>query len=117
MDFGNSLKTLRTQRKYKTLEISDKLNISESTYRRYERNEIAPDLNTISKIAEIYEITVSDLLSDDKIILSNQQSGGTSNNALIMNQLSEKVIEQFEIRIKEKDELIQRLNKIIDKFA
>ena len=80
MDFGNRLKTLRTQRKYKTLEISDKLNISESTYRRYERNEIAPDLKIITKIAEIYEITVSDLLSDDKIILSNQQSGGTSNN-------------------------------------
>ncbi len=108
---------MRTQIKYKTLEISDKLNISESTYRSYERNEIAPDLNTISKIAEIYDITVSDLLSDDKVILNNQQSGGTSNNALIMNQLSEKVIEQFEIRIKEKDELIQRLNKIIDKFA
>lgn len=117
MDFGNRLKTLRTQKRLKTLELAEKINISESTYRRYERNEIAPDLNIITKIAEIAEIAVSDLLSDDKIIFNNQQSGGTSNNALIMNQLSEKVIEQFEIRIKEKDELIERLNKIIDKFA
>ena len=107
MDFGNRLKTLRTQKRLKTLELAEKINISESTYRRYERNEIAPDLNIITKIAEIAEIAVSDLLSDDKIIFNNQQSGGTSNNALIMNQHSEKVIEQFEIRIKEKDELIK----------
>lgn len=114
MDFGNRLKTLRTQKKFKTIEIAEKLDVSESTYRRYERNEIAPDLNVINKLAEIYEINVSDLLSDDKIILNNKQKGGTSNNALIINQLSEKVIEQMELRIKDKEIIIDKLYKIID---
>jgi transcriptional regulator with XRE-family HTH domain len=117
MDFGNRLKTLRVQRKIKTFEITEKINISESTYRRYERNEIAPDLNVVSKIAHIYDLSLSDLLSEDKIIFNKHQYGRTSNNEQIMNQLSEKVIEQFEIRIKEKDEYIDRLTKIIDKFA
>lgn len=117
MDFGNRLKTLRTQKKMKTIELAEKLKISDSTYRRYERNEIAPDLNIINKIAEIYDLTLADLLSEEKIILSNNQNGGTSNNALIINQLSEKVIEQYELRINEKDQIINQLTKLIDKFA
>ena len=117
MDFGNRLKTLRTQKKMKTIELAEKLKISDSTYRRYERNEIAPDLNIINKIAEIYDLTLADLLSEEKIIFSNNQNGGTSNNALIINQLSEKVIEQYELRINEKDQIINQLTKLIDKFA
>jgi transcriptional regulator with XRE-family HTH domain len=117
MDFGNRLKTLRTQKKMKTIELAEKLKISDSTYRRYERNEIAPDLNIINKIAEIYDLTLADLLSEEKIIFSNNQNGGTSNNALIINQLSEKVIEQYELRINEKDQVINQLTKLIDKFA
>lgn len=101
----------------KTIELAERLNISDSTYRRYERNEIAPDLNIIGKIANIYDLTIVDLLSEDKIIMNNNQSGGTSNNALVINQLSEKIIEQFELRIKEKDKLIDRLSVLIDKFS
>jgi transcriptional regulator with XRE-family HTH domain len=117
MDFGNRLKTLRTQRKLKTLELAEKINISESTYRRYERNEIAPDLKIISKIGDIYNLSLSDLLSEENKIFNKQHSDGISNNSIILNQLSEKVIEQFEIRIKEKDDYIELLTKIIDKFA
>lgn len=101
----------------KTIELAERLNISDSTYRRYERNEIAPDLNIIGKIVNIYDLTIVDLLSEDKIIMNNNQSGGTSNNALVINQLSEKIIEQFELRIKEKDKLIDRLSVLIDKFS
>jgi transcriptional regulator with XRE-family HTH domain len=106
MDIGRKLKTLRTSRGFEPIDIAEKLGISKSTYGRYERNETVPDLNMLEKISKEYEITISDLLSDDRIVFSSEQKGGTSNNALIINQLSEKLIEQFEIRIKEKDETI-----------
>lgn len=117
MDFGNRLKTLRTQRKYKTFEVSEKINVSDSTYRRYERNEIAPDLNMLLKISKIYELSIEDLLAIDKVIFNNTPSSKAQNNESSKNQYSEKFIEQLELRIKEKDELIVRLNKILDKFV
>ncbi len=79
------------------------------TYRRYERDESVPDLNIIEKIANIYKISTVDLLQSENIILNKDQSGGISNNALIINQLSKKLIKQYKIRLKEKDELIKKL--------
>ncbi len=79
------------------------------TYRRYERDESVPDLNMIEKIANIYKISTVDLLQSENIILNKDQSGGISNNALIINQLSKKLIKQYKIRLKEKDELIKKL--------
>ena len=61
----------------------------------------------------LFDCFISDLLTDDRIIFNSEQKGGTSNNALVINQLSEKLIEQFEIRIKEKDDLITFLKKSV----
>ncbi len=69
----------------------------------------------LEKIADTYEISIADLLIDDNIVLSKGQKGGTSNNALIINQLSEKLIEQYEIRLKEKDEIIADLRLRLSK--
>ena len=113
MNIGNKLRTLRTAKGYETVDMAEKLGISISTYGRYERNETVPDLNMLEKIAKEYEISLADLLTDDKIILSSEQKNGTSNNALMLNQLSDKLIEQYEIRIREKDETINQLNSKI----
>lgn len=114
MNIGTKLRTLRTARGFETIDIAEKLGISISTYGRYERNETVPDLNMLEKIAKEYEMSIADLLTDDKIIFSSEQKGGTSNNALIINQLSERLIEQYEIRLKEKEEIINDLNRLID---
>jgi hypothetical protein len=47
----------------------------------------------------------------EQVIINQQQQGGNSNNAYIINQLSEKLIEQFEKRLKEKDEIIALLKE------
>ena len=114
MKIGNKLKSLRTGKGYSPENVADRLWVSLITYRRYERNESVPDINMIEKIAAIYEISAVDLLQNENIILSKDQSGGVSNNALIINQLSEKLIEQYEYRIKEKDEFINVLKEIMN---
>ena len=109
MNIGHKLKTLRTAKGYEPIDIAEILGISKSTYGRYERNETVPDLNMLEKIAKEYEMSLGDLLTDEKIVFSSEQKGGTCNNALIINQLSERLIESFEIRLKEKDEIIANL--------
>ena len=115
MKIGTKLKTLRTARGFEPVDIAEKLGISKSTYGRYERNETVPDGTMLEKIADVYEIDLVELLSDEKIILSSKQKGGTSNNGLIINQLSEKLIEQYEARIsdlkEQNTELKERLKK------
>lgn len=107
MQIGNRLKSLRVKKGYTPDFVSDKLGISLVTYRRIERNESIPDINLIEKIANTYDIPIADVLTDEKNVLSQNQIGGTSNN----NQLSEKLIEQYELRIKEKDMIIYELKK------
>lgn len=51
INLANRLRTLRTQKEVDTLTLAEELGISETTYRRYERNESAPDLNILQKIA------------------------------------------------------------------
>lgn len=63
----------------------------------------------LEKIASQYDISIADLLADEKIIFSSKQKGETLNNGLIIYQLSEKLIEQLDIRMKEKDEMIKEL--------
>ncbi len=53
-----------------------------------------------------------ELLSDEKIIL-NQKNKKGDNNGLVFNNLSEKLIEQYEKRIAEKDDLIKELKELI----
>lgn len=79
------------------------LKISRNTYRKYERNESAPDTNMLEKIASIYEIPVTDLVMDEKLVF-NQTNKNGDNNGLVINNLSEKLCEQYELRLKEKDE-------------
>lgn len=116
INLANRLKALRIEKDVDTFSISEALGISEITYRRYERNESTPDFQILQKIADFYQINITELLSDDKIIFSNEQKGGTSNNALIINQLSEKLIQQYEERIRELKENNTELRQTINEL-
>ena len=112
MKIGEKLKTLRTSKGYTPEIVSEKIGVSKTTYGRYERNESVPDLNILESIANLYELEMFELLSDEKIIL-NQKNKKGDNNGLVINQLSEKLIDQYEKRINEKDDIIKELKETI----
>jgi transcriptional regulator with XRE-family HTH domain len=116
MKIGNKLKSLRANKGYSSELVAEKLGISLITYRRYERNESVPDLNMLEKIATTYEIPITELFANENIVFNTGQNGGTSNNAIVINQLSEKLIEQYELRLKEKEAIIIEQRLKLDKF-
>ncbi|QRY57221.1 helix-turn-helix domain-containing protein [Sphingobacterium siyangense] len=65
LQIGHRLKAIRTLKKIEPLVMADKLSISESTYRRYERNESEPTLSILYKIADVFEIKITDLINDE----------------------------------------------------
>lgn len=116
MKIGQKLKGMRIEKGLSTIEVAEKLDISESTYRRFENDKSFPDVFTLDKIAKIYDKTLNDILPEGLTVI-NHNNGEYSNNAgYIVNQyLSEKVVEQYEARLKEKDEQIALLKSLLER--
>lgn len=96
---------MRRHKGWSQEQVSDYLAISQSAYARIEKGESYSWANHLDKICEVFEITPEDLVKQESVIINNNQQGG-GGYLQIVNQLSEKIIEQYELRIKEKDELI-----------
>lgn len=63
LSYGEVLRELRIYHDYKQKDISDYLNITSQAYSNYENNKRTPDIDTIYKIAQFYDITVDKLIS------------------------------------------------------
>ena len=57
------IKELRIKNGYSQQKISKLLNISQSNYSKYERNEIEPNIETLKKIADFYNVSLDFLCS------------------------------------------------------
>jgi transcriptional regulator with XRE-family HTH domain len=112
MNIGTKLRTLRAEKGYTQEKIADLLKIPQASYSNLENNKGKLDLNMVEKIASIYDIDILDILKDEGYTFFNQKNK-VVNNGLIINQLSEKIIEQYESRIVEKDEVIKLLKEKI----
>lgn len=104
MDVGHKIKTKRLLKGYTQQFMAESLGVSQKTYSNLENSKSNVSLSTLEKIASILEIDFFDLLPDNISISHNEfkdQSAG-----YVVNNLPEKLIEQYENRIKDKDEII-----------
>ncbi len=60
---ANNLIELRTQAKLTQLQLAEMLNYSDKAVSKWERGEAIPDLRVLIQLAEIYHITVDDIIS------------------------------------------------------
>lgn len=107
---GSKLFELRKQKNWSQEQVADYLNVSRSVYQRVETGQGFSWANHLEKICEIFEIQPEELLKQDTLVINNNQQGG-GGFIQIVNELSEKIIEQYENRLKEKDEIINLLKK------
>jgi len=112
---GKRIKQLRRHKGYSQEHLAHELCISQSAYARLENGETYTWASHLQKLCEIFEVQPEDIVRQDQVVINQNQKGGHSNNAYIINQLSEKLIEQYEKRIQEKDELIKQLNHKLHK--
>ena len=61
---AKNLVELRTQARLTQLQLAEKLNYSDKAVSKWERGEAIPDIRVLIKLAEIYNITVDDILTD-----------------------------------------------------
>lgn len=92
---AEKIRFLRKSKNYSQEEMAEKLCISQSAYARMERGESNSWANHIVKLSEIFEI------KPEEFFVFNP------NNKISYNNLSEKLIEQYEARIKVLEEQLE----------
>lgn len=111
---ANKLKRLRKQHGFSQEQVADHLHITQSTYGRMINVETNSWVSYIESICKLYNIEPKDLLQPDNVVINNikDTKGAIFNNGTI-NFLSEKLVELYENRLKEKDALINELKNRI----
>jgi transcriptional regulator with XRE-family HTH domain len=76
LDYGKRLKSLRDSRNLSQQELADRLRLNRSTYARYELNQTQPDLDTLKKIADFYDVSVDYIMERTDVRNPDKQPEG-----------------------------------------
>lgn len=112
MKLGSKLKGLRVQKNYTPLDMAEILEVSESTYRRYENDKTVPNLKIIQKVVAEFNIEIEDLVQSEVNVINQQNDSSDIGIAIARNFteisdfFSRKIMEQYEARIKELKEQV-----------
>lgn len=105
---AEKIKRLRKSKGFSQDDMAEKMHISQSAYARIENGESHSWAAHIEKLSEILEVKPEDFLTDETNNLEQEntdQKGGMAFQFVgtinTINNLSEKLIEQYEERIKE----------------
>ncbi|WP_310557184.1 helix-turn-helix transcriptional regulator [Flavobacterium sp.] len=109
MKIHEKVKTLREERKISQGFLAHELGLDQSQYSRREKGEIQFVPEEIVKLSKLLETTISNLFGEETIVFNNNDQKGGNFGQYI--SIPEKLIEQYELRLKEKDELIALLKK------
>lgn len=103
---GNRLKIWRKAKNMSQEEVADFLHISQSSYARMESGKSGSWSNHVKKICKLFEIN-----SDELIEIGLSSNANPNSNTDVINQLSDKIVAQYEARIKELKKIIKNLVK------
>ncbi|GAA4162599.1 hypothetical protein GCM10022217_30310 [Chryseobacterium ginsenosidimutans] len=112
---GKRIRKYREEKGFSQEELAEKLHVSRSTYQRIENGETNSWINHIENICTSLEVNMDDLLKPEEgyvQVNNNNESTNDNGSGVIQNQTinynaSEKLIEQYEERIKELKEQVE----------
>lgn len=96
---GSKIRQIRELKGYSQEYVAGKLGVSQRAYSKLETSETKLDWDKISQIADVFEIEPLDIVSfDDNLVFHNCNQSGKFGQ--FFNNFPEKLIEQYEKRIK-----------------
>jgi transcriptional regulator with XRE-family HTH domain len=112
MEVFEKVRFFREGKKLSQEYVSSVLDIEQSQYSRRESGQIPFSINELEKLSGVFDVEISEFFKEKTIIFtSNNQSGGSFGQYV---SVPDRLIEQYEMRIKEKDELIELLKEQIE---
>ena len=70
---GETIASLRKQKGMTQSELAEKMNVTDKAVSKWERDLSCPDINTISKLADVLDVSVEELLKTKKQDYSNNK--------------------------------------------
>lgn len=111
---GHKVRQIRELKGYSQEYVANKLGISQRAYSKIETNQTKLDWERITKIAELFDVDPIDMISfDDNLIFNNCNQSGKFDN--FINNMPERLIEQYEKRIKELSDEVVFLRNLLSK--
>ena len=112
---GSKIRSFRLLRGLSQEEIAEKLNITQSTYSRIETDEHKLTVDVLKRIAEVLDVSIGDIVSNEPIIIQNNASNQGTQIARNENFYADQK-ELYEKIITAKDAEIARMQNIIDQL-
>ncbi len=113
MSIGHNIKDKRLKKGLSQEQLANEVYISQATLSNIEKGKSIPDILLLQHFAEALECSFEDLLENESVVVNNNNQQGGIGYAQVVNQLSEKLIEQYEARILEKDIRIKELEQLL----
>ena len=111
METFEKVRFFREQKKVSQEFVSTLLNIEQSQFSRRESGQIPFSINELEKLSELFDVEISEFFKEKTVIFtSNNQSGGSFGQYVSVPDI---LIEQYEMRLKEKKEMIDLLKEQI----
>lgn len=105
MTLGEKLKKARINKNFTQEYLAEVLNVSQKTYSNFENDKSKPAFAQVEDIAKHLDVSVLDFLSGDSVTINS--TNGDHSGFIYQNQLPEKLVEQYEERIKELKEQVE----------
>ena len=119
MKINEKIRQLREQHQLSQENMADKLGMSVTGYGKIERGEVRSNLSRLEQISEVFDMDICELLSygeTEKVYFNNSVTESTNSNNFLFavgNDNLEKAIQQLQLIISHKDELLAQKDKII----
>ena len=119
MKINEKIRQLREQHQLSQENMADKLGMSVTGYAKIERGEVRSNLPRLEQISEVFDMDICELLSygeNEKVYFNNSVTESTNSNNFLFavgNDNLEKAIQQVQLIISHKDELLAQKDKII----
>jgi putative transcriptional regulator len=109
--FGDTVKTLRKQRGFSQEELASRLHVVRQTVSRWEKNLSVPDAETLTRLAEVLEVPVAQLLGSP-----SSETSPTEGTEAVVEQLV-RINEQLVIRNRRSRRIWQVVAILLGAFA
>jgi transcriptional regulator with XRE-family HTH domain len=121
LKIGRKVRALRNEKGFSQEYVAFNLNISPKTYSNMENNKSNISINTLEKLAKLYDKNILDILLDDKVLMQHKTLSDTSSMQGIVNCTnSEELVTQLKERIQDlkselsnKEKRIENLEKLL----
>ncbi|OOF87067.1 helix-turn-helix domain-containing protein [Rodentibacter ratti] len=119
MKINEKIRQLREQHQLSQENMAEKLGMSVTGYAKIERGEVRSTLPRLEQISEVFEMDICELLAfgeNEKIYFNNSVIESTNSNNFLFavgNENLEKAIQQLQLMVTHKDELLLQKDKII----